>query len=50
LIFDKKKLNSKEPWNEIISNIEKIFSDNFEILQKVGIGEEEPPEIIMRGL
>ena len=29
LVFDKKKLNSKEPWNEIISNIEKTFSENF---------------------
>lgn len=50
LIFDKKKLTSKEPWNEIIYSIDKIFSEHFEILEKVGFGEDDSPEIIMRGL
>ena len=50
LIFDKKKLTSKEPWNQIILYLDKIFSDNFEIHEKVGFGEDDPPEILLRGL
>lgn len=51
LIFDKKKLTSKEPWKEIVSNIRKIFEENFDVAEKVGFGDpENPPEIVMRGL
>jgi len=43
LVFDKKKLTSKQPWNEICTNIDKIFEENFEISEKVGFGEEKSP-------
>jgi hypothetical protein len=48
LVFDKKKLTSKQPWNEISTGIDRIFSENFEISEKVGFGEEKSPEIMLR--
>lgn len=50
LVFDKKKLSSKEPWNEITQSIDKNFSEYFEMTEKVGFGQDDPPELQLRGL
>jgi hypothetical protein len=31
-------LTSKQPWNEILTNIDKSFEENFEVLEKIGFG------------